>query len=182
MYEQISDILVKNIRYYLDQNWQSKGYGGTPTKKGSGPKRTRSSRLYNNIESKIEYDEYGFPTSFLIVMEDYWYWVDEGRKPGGSGPKGSNKLKDSIKQWILNKPVTWRSQDGKIPSLDSQAYLISRSIVKYGTAGTNFTELALKKTLDESLDLFGEEFAEQIEEFLGDLPIFVGKDQFNLLL
>ena len=179
MYDEIAQILIKNVRYYLDQNWQSKGYGGTPTKRGSGPKRS-SSRLYNNIDSKIEYDEYGFPISFNLIMEDYWYWVDEGRKPGGRGPTGSTKLKDSIRSWILTKPVTWNPVDGVVPSLDTQVYLITRSIIKKGTAGTNFTELALQKTLRESLDTFEDKYAEDIQEFLEDFLQFVNEEEYNL--
>src|SRR5687767_12421922 len=35
---------------------------------------------------------------FEFIMEDYWIWVDAGRKPG-SMPPISN-----IVQWIFNKP------------------------------------------------------------------------------
>ena len=179
MYDEIAQILIKNVRYYLDQNWQSKGYGGTPTKRGSGPKRS-SSRLYNNIDPKIDYDEYGFPISFNLIMEEYWEYVDEGRKPGGIGPKGSTKLKDSIRSWILTKPVTWNAVDGVVPSLDTQVYLITRSIIKKGTAGTNFTELAIQKTLRESLDTFEDKYAKDIQEFLLDFTQFLNEEEYNL--
>ena len=81
MFEDLADLLVENIRYYLKQSWQSKGYGGTPLKNGIGPKEATSD-LYRYITPQIEYDEDGFPESFVIIMEDYWYYVDEGRKPG----------------------------------------------------------------------------------------------------
>jgi len=179
MFDDIAKLLIKNVRYYLDQNWQSAGYGGSPTKRGRGPKRTQTSSLYNNIDYDIQYDEYGFPVSFNIIMEDYWIWIDEGREPGANGPKGSTTLSTAIKKWILDKPVTWQTIDGRMPTLDQKTYLITRSIVQKGTAGTNFTELATTKTLNEALELFGDEYADQIQEFL-DQRIFLGETQFDL--
>jgi len=174
MFDEIANMMVENVRYYLKQGWQSKGYGGSPNKIGIGPK-IATSDLYNYITPQVEYDANGFPESFVIIMEDYWYFVDEGRKPGKFPPVMA------IRNWILDKPVSFRPINGKIPSLKQQTYLIGRSIAKKGTAGTNFTELALEKTLEDAIDKFGEAFAEQIEEFL-DLRIFTGRDQADLIL
>lgn len=175
MFDDIAKLLIKNVRKALDQNWQSKSYSGQP-KMGSGPKRATSS-LYNNITYEIEYDQDGFPESFVIFMEDYWYWVDKGRKPGGFPPIDPNV----IKSWIRNKPVTFVPINGKIPTLDQQAYLIGRSIAKKGTYKTDFTKIATDTTLQESIDLFGEAYAEQIQEFL-DIRLFAGSSQRDLLL
>jgi hypothetical protein len=174
MYDEIGNLLIQNIRFYLRQSWQSQGYGGSPNKNGIGPK-IATSKLYNNITKEIQYDEDGFPESFVIFMEDYWFWIDEGRKPGGF-PRV-----DKIRQWVLDKPVTWRSPDGSIPSIQQRTYLIGRSIAEKGYAGTNFTELATEKTLNEALDKFGDEFANDIQDFL-DQRIFVGQSQQDLIL
>jgi len=174
MYEEIAQLLVKNIRFYLDQSYQSKGYGGSPTKMGLGNKRATSS-LYNNIETEIEYDQDGFPESFVVYMEDYWYWVDRGRKPGGFPPI------DDIISWINNKPVSWTPTDGKIPSIKQRAFLIGRSIAEKGTNKTDFTRLATDKTLNDALDMFEEEYADQIEDFIYS-RVFAGLNQRDLLL
>ena len=174
MYEDIANLLVENIRFYLKQNWQSQGYGGSPNKMGIGTK-IATSKLYNNITPRIEYDQDGFPESFVIEMEDYWFWIDEGRKPGRFPPV------NAIKQWILDKPVAWNPINGKIPTLEQKTYLIGRSIKEKGTAGTDFTTLAIDKTLQEALDRFGEEFADQIQDFL-DQRLFVGQSQADLIL
>ena len=174
MYEDIANLLIENIRFYLKQSWQSAGYGGSPTKSGMGNKIATSS-LYNNIEYDIEYDEDGFPVSFNIIMEDYWYWIDEGRKPGRFPPV------NKIRQWVLDKPINWPAVNGRIPTLEQKTYLIGRSIAEKGYAGTNFTELAENKTLNEALEMFGEAFADQIQDFL-DQRIFVGKSQEDLIL
>lgn len=174
MYQDIADLLVKNVRFYLDQNWQSQAYGGSPNKDGIGPKRATSS-LYNNISTEIEYDSDGFPESFVVLMEDYWFWIDEGRRPGRFPPV------NAIRKWVLDKPINFRPIDGNIPTLDQKTYLIGRSIKEKGYAGTNFTELATEKTLNEAIDIFGEEYASQIEDFL-DQRLFIGKSQEDLIL
>lgn len=174
MYEDIANLLVDNIRYYLRQSWQSQGYGGSPNKMGIGPK-IASSKLYNNITPQIEYDEDGFPVSFNIIMEDYWYWVDEGRKPGRFPPV------NAIATWILEKGINFAPVNGKIPTLEQKTYLIGRSIAEKGTAGTDFTTLATDKTLNDAIDMFGEEFASQIQDFL-DQRLFVAESQNDLLL
>ncbi len=174
MFEEVADLLVENVRYYLKQGWQSKGYGGSPNKMGIGPK-IATSNLYNNITPRIEYDDNGFPESLNIIMEDYWYFVDEGRKPGRFPPVSD------IRNWILNKPVNFAPINGKIPTIEQQVYMIGRSIAQKGTAGTNFTELATERTLEQSIDKFGEAYADQIAEFL-DLRIFVGSEQQDLIL
>lgn len=174
MYEDIANLFVENIQYYLKQSWQSAGYGGSPSKQGRGNKIATSS-LYNNIDYNIEYDSNGFPEVFNIIMEDYWYWIDEGRKPGRFPPV------NKIRQWVLDKPVAWRQQDGTIPTIEQRTYLIGRSIKEKGYAGINFTQLAEEKTLNEALEKFGDEYASQIEDFL-DQRIILGKSQEDLAL
>lgn len=174
MFDDIANLFIDNIRYYLKQSWQSAGYGGSPTKRGLSDK-IATSKLYNDITYNIEYDDDGFPEVFNIIMEDYWYWIDEGRKPGRFPPV------NKIRQWILDKPVAWRPQNGQIPTLEQQTYLIGRSIAEKGYAGTNFTTLAEQKTLNEALDRFGEEYAQQIEDFL-DQRLFIGESQTDLIL
>lgn len=172
MFDEIAELLIKNVRKALDQTWQSKSYSGQ-IKSGAGPKRATSS-LYNNISYEIEYDENQLPESFVIFMEDYWYWVDRGRRPGSFPP-----LND-IRGWILNKPVNFGPIDGRIPTLDQQVYLIGRSIAEKGTYKTNFTRIATDTTLNESIEIFGEAYAQQIEDFL-DMRLFAGGSQRDLL-
>lgn len=174
MFEDVAKMLRENVRYYLRQKWQSKGYGGSPLKNGIGPK-IASSNLYNNIEYQIEYDEDGFPEVFNLIMEDYWYWIDEGRKPGGFPPI------TPIRNWIIEKGINFPPVNGRVPTLDQKAYLIGRSIAEKGTDGTDFTTLATQKTLEEAIDLFGDAYADQIQEFL-DLTIFLGESQDDLAL
>jgi len=56
-----------------------------------------------------------------VEMEDYWYYVNNGRKPGKMPPI------EKIKQWVLIKPVKPYPYT-YTPSVKSLAYLIQRSI------------------------------------------------------
>lgn len=174
MFEQIAILLIENIQFQLRQNWQSRGYGGSPTKNGIGPK-IASSNLYNNIDYRIEYDENGFPESFNIIMEDYWYWIDRGRRPGSFPPV------TAIRNWIIEKGINFPPVNGRVPTLEQKTYMIGRSIAEKGTDGTNFVTLATDQTFDEAIDMFGEAFADQIQDFL-DLRIVLGEGQDELAL
>lgn len=56
-----------------------------------------------------------------VEMEDYWKYVNDGRKAGKWPPR------EKIKQWILIKPVKPRPYT-YLPSVKSLAFLIQRSI------------------------------------------------------
>ena len=83
MEETLAQIFVKNIQDILSQTYQSRGYGGSPTKNGAGTKRvpnTGPGRLASSVDYRIEKDENGFIEAILIIMEDYWEVVDLGRR------------------------------------------------------------------------------------------------------
>lgn len=83
--------------------------------------------------------------TFELKMEDYYEWVDKGRKPGKFPPY------NSILRWINDKKL--RPREGqkdifkrkglKVLSVDVQAaktlaYLIGRKIKRFGIKPTNF--------------------------------------------
>ena len=90
---------------------------------------------------------FGSTYTLQIIMEDYWRWVDEGRKPGKMPPV------DKIAQWIAHKGIPIRAQVKATPlkrkskktlservrsRQRSVAFLIARSIGKKGTRPTHF--------------------------------------------
>ena len=74
----------------------------------------------------------------IFTLQDYWKYVENGRRPGKFPPV------DAIKNWIQIKPVVPRAINGKVPSTDQLAYLIGRKIAIKG--------IAPKKLLKESLE------------------------------
>lgn len=63
---------------------------------------------------------------------EQWKSMQRGR----GGGKGPYNFRDIIKDWIIKKgiSITQRSNQSRETALNSAAYLISRSILKHGTA------------------------------------------------
>ncbi len=112
--------------------------------------------------------------SFLLNMlaEDYWKYVNYGRKPGSFPPV------NKIKQWIKQKPVRLRNSKGSYISTTEQginqlAYLIGRKIKRKGIAPTNFLtepfEDEFRKLPDELIEAYGLDVEELIEYTLKTL-------------
>ena len=68
--------------------------------------------------------------SVTIHLEDYYRYVEEGRRPGSFPPI------DSILSWIQAKHIMPREINGKLPTEQQLAYLIGRKIAEQGTVGT----------------------------------------------
>lgn len=173
MFEEVAQLFIKNIRKELERTYPSRGYNGQK-KNGSGNKIVTGD-LYNNIDYKIFKDEEGLPDAITIIMEDYYFWVDQGRRPGKFPPVSK------IREWILRRPVTFRPVDGKIPSLEQKTYLIGRSIAEKGIYKTSFLNKARAATLDEAIEMMGEDYAEQLEEILFERIRAITTDQLDLI-
>ena len=83
-----------------------------------------TSKLLNSIRYIFKNNN----TSFEISMEmtEYWKYVESGRKSGKFPPISA------IREWVKIKPVMPRPYNGKLPTENQLAFLISRSIAKKG--------------------------------------------------
>ena len=84
-------------------------------------KKIASGKLYNSISYRIEQTDNGIKLYF--VAEKYYINIENGRRAGAKMPPV-----DVIKRWMKIKNI--QPKDGI--SIDSAAYLISRSIGKKG--------------------------------------------------
>lgn len=87
-------------------------------------KKNASSALSSTAENITLRTASGFEVG--LILQDYWKYVEYGRKPGKWPPRSV------IERWISVKPVTPRAEGGKIPTVPQLAYLIQRKI---GTEG-----------------------------------------------
>lgn len=78
---------------------------------------------------------------FRVVfnLEHYWYYVENGRRPGKMPPI------DVIKDWIQVKRMVPRPLHDKIPSTDQLAFMIARKIGRDGIPGRH----PLERTISE---------------------------------
>lgn len=81
--------------------------------------------LIDNMETEIKVS--GTTISVVLNVADYYYYVENGRKPGKFPPV----LK--IKKWIQDKPILPHpDKNGKLPTENQLAYLIGRKIATEG--------------------------------------------------
>ncbi len=105
---------------------------------------------------------YGSP--FISVLVD-------GRRPTKSGVRSNPSLKERIQFWIEEKGIQPKPDaNGNIPSIESLAFMITRSIHKKGTllfqrgGGNNIFDTVLTNDrLESLLSLFGEKYLNTIE-------------------
>lgn len=107
--------------------------------KANGHKATGN--LINSITSHITVN--GNEYAIELTLEDYYKYVEEGRRPGKFPPV------DKILQWIKVKHILPTPINGKLPTEKQLAFLISRKIAEKGTKGTYDLEKAMDNTINE---------------------------------
>ena len=90
--------------------------------------------LYNTIRSQIVNDNQLIAGD--LILNDYWKYIEEGRKPG----KFPNV--QSIKSWIRQKSIIPKGD--KLPNTEQLSFLISRKIARNGIQGKNLLERAIE--------------------------------------
>lgn len=119
--------------------------------------RIASGDLLNTVEYEVK-DKNGTYTVSLR-LQDYWKWVESGRPPTEKG--GNGDLRTAILEWIKIKPVLPRpDKNGKLPTPQQLAYLISRKIHKEGYEGSQ----DLRKATESVWDRFVYEIYEAIDK------------------
>ena len=104
--------------------------------------RNASGKLYNSIKSQVSVN--GMTYDVELNMENYWYWIENGRNPTTATTASNPPLRERILEWIRVKPVLPTPIDGKLPTEEQLAYLITRKIHREGFEG--------KPDLSDALD------------------------------
>lgn len=101
-----------------------------------------------------------------LSLEDYWKYVEHGRPPGGKFPP-----RQVIIGWIQAKPILPRPDSrGKLPTIQSLAYLIGRKIATEGISATN----ALAAAVEGQTALWEERIQQALaEDFSETIAIMV---------
>ena len=121
--------------------------------------------LYNSVKFNVENNGKTFEVQ--ITLEDYWKYVENGRKAGKWPPI------NAIQKWVEIKPVLPRPMaNGKLPTTQQLAFLIARKI---GLEG-----IKPRPLLQESVNEVWEVMKEHLEEALAkdlekEITIELGK-------
>lgn len=102
--------------------------------------RIASGNLLNNIDFRLKINDSAY--SVIFSMEDYWWYVENGRKAGKRPPM------DKILEWIKIKPILPRPSNEKLPTPNQLAFLIARKIGEEGTEGTGDLSYSIEKVFE----------------------------------
>jgi hypothetical protein len=113
-------------------------------------KTNASGTLSNSLKGIVKQN--GKYIVISIQLEDYWQFVENGRKAGKYPPLSA------IKKWISVKPILPRPlKSGKLPTANQLEFLIARKISKVGIKPKPF----LKPTITD-FDLINKVYNEVV--------------------
>lgn len=127
--------------------------------------------LLNSVETTVKRNDDVFTVS--ISLEDYWYYVENGRKPGRFPPI------DKILEWIKVKPVIpYTDSRGRLPTEEQLAFLIARKIAEQGTEGRHVLYETVEELnraylpkLQQALDNDFNRFYYEIDTYIGSIRV-----------
>ena len=128
-------------------------------------KEYSSGRLYNSITFKTSITGKGLKVT--INLADYWQYIEYGRRKGAKMPP----IK-AIKDWIevrniVPRPMKLPSGKTEIPTTESLAYLIARSISRKGIPARPY----MQQSIDENMDAFLRDLSIAVESDIADSVI-----------
>jgi hypothetical protein len=174
MYELADDALLAIGNIFVDmmkKKIQEKIYPyGNPNSKGTSTK-VASGKLLNSLSVKLIPSSGTKPAELQITYQDYFKYVNLGRKKG-------KKLVPipAILEWIKIKNIKGRNKKGRfIPRL-SFAYAIQQNIFKYGIRPANIYD----KGLDSLEDIF-ENPPPELTEAYNELYAAIENDVVNFI-
>lgn len=123
--------------------------------------KNASRKLIDSVNSKINVN--GTEYEVVLKLQDYWKYIEKGRRPGSFPPVGV------LLKWIQVKPILPRpDRNGNLPSPNNLAYLIGRKIEREGIEPYPALE-----TTKEELDRL---YHQRLSEALGhDVSAYIAK-------
>ena len=111
--------------------------------------RIATGQLHDTAKCEVVKGEY----TVVFHLQDYWKYVEGGRPKTMSG--GTGELRRKILDWIeVKRILPTPMKNGKLPTPQQLAYVISRKIHKEGYKGT--------QDLSKATDTIWERYREEI--------------------
>lgn len=130
--------------------------------------RRASGRLIKSVKTKYEVNGSVYEVS--VDLENWWYWLEHGRKPTS---KGKHCPIEPIISWIRAKGIVPREINGKLPTETQLAYAIRHKIDNEGYTGGQY----MQQTLDEINGKYTKLLQEALTKCVDSYVI----KQFNIL-
>lgn len=120
-----------------------------------------SGKLFNGLKTHVEVTE--DTIELWLTTEDYFKYLEEGIEPAGKYRNPGWKAYPFIRQWVIDKPVVPTPRNGKLPSVDSLAYLITRKHVEKGQEPDPMLRDILYDMEERYMPILEEAIAEDVE-------------------
>ena len=99
--------------------------------------------------------------SLVFKLQEYWQYVEYGRRAGKQPPI------DVIEDWIRIKPIIPYPINGKVPDTRQLAFLIARHIGREGIEGKKYlTNVMYSNEANDIIDNIRQEFVYQVNDYL----------------
>ena len=120
-------------------------------------------QLYRTLNYSVKMDNSSWLIS--ISLEEYWKYVEYGRRPGKMPPL------DVIEKWIkvkqiLPRPLTLKSGKSVVPTIPQLSFLIARKIGRDGIRPRPFFKQSFEEAKREFLHIIEEAVLADIKESL----------------
>lgn len=114
--------------------------------------KVNTGRLRDSLSRTVKDTAFGTKFTLQIFAEDYFIYVDKGRKPNSTPPPVA-----PIKEWCKQKGMD-----------ENIAYAIAKSIGKKGIPATNISERMMKKVFSS---MAWRKFEDAAESYVDDLVL-----------
>lgn len=125
-------------------------------------KKNASFTLLDSVRYQIDFNDQRYEVS--LNLEDYWKWIESGRRPGKFPPLGQ------IETWIKLKPILPSPmKNGKLPTTKQLAYLIGRKIATKGIDPTPVMGDALARLNSEMEEAINSAIEQDVESIMTNI-------------
>lgn len=129
-------------------------------------KTNASQTLSQSIASIAKPKPNGF--NLKVEMQDYWYWIEYGRKPTRTKSPSNPTLIKSLEKWIVEKKIQTRTSasQSRAETVKALAVVIARKIHRKGTKAQPFVN---QNVNDKMLQILSDRIADYIgKQLAGD--------------
>ena len=120
-------------------------------------------QLYRTLSYSVKMDNSSWLIS--ISLEEYWKYIEYGRRPGKMPPVSAIEDWIKVKQ-ILPRPLTLKSGKSVVPTIPQLSFLIARKIGRDGIRPRPFFKQSSEEAKREFLHIIEEAVLADIKESL----------------
>jgi hypothetical protein len=171
---EIAAMLKKSLVVQLNTPRPVKTYAGQQKTVNGRPVPASPPRASGNLIKNLNVfwvdSEFESKPELIVELPDYYFFVEQGRKPGRYPPLNMISTWARVKKGIPQ----FRDKKGRFISNEQRTFLIARSIAKYGFGATPFIDNAVNAVLPKITDKLGDAAAAFLQNAINENRIIVG--------